>query len=66
LINHSVVLSYDAIPVQVWTGSDSSRKLRLPKFIGNQHMKVVGLSALLNGCLYPPGNTPGQPAGLGQ
>jgi hypothetical protein len=29
------------------------------RFIDNQHMKVVRLSALHTGSLYPPGNTPG-------
>jgi hypothetical protein len=52
LIHHSVVLTNEAIPVWVWTGSDASRRLRLPEFIGNQRMKVVGLSALCDGCVY--------------
>jgi hypothetical protein len=30
-----------------------------PRFQDNRHMKVVRLSALHTGCLYPPGNIPG-------
>ena len=30
-----------------------------PRFQDNQHMKVVGLSALCTGCLYHTGNIPG-------
>ena len=37
-----------AIPLQVWTGPEGSRKLRLPDF------KTIG-----TGRLYPPGNIPG-------
>jgi hypothetical protein len=40
-----------AIPLQAWTGPWGSRRLRLPKFLDNRHMKVVRLSAL--GILYP-------------
>jgi len=36
-----------AIPLQVWTGHEGSR------FLGNRHMKVVRLSALRTGRLYP-------------
>jgi hypothetical protein len=36
-----------------------SRRLRLPGFLDNWHLKVVGLSALSTGRLYPPGNIPG-------
>jgi len=37
-----------AIPLQAWTGPEGSRRLRLPDF-----MKVVRLSALRTGRLYP-------------
>jgi hypothetical protein len=47
-----------AIPLQAWTGPEGSRRLRLPDF-DNQHMKMVRLSALRTGHLYPPGNIPG-------
>jgi len=40
-----------AIPVQAWTSPEGSRSLRLPDF--NRHMKVVRLSTLPTGRLYP-------------
>jgi len=48
-----------AIQLQAWTDPESSRKMRLPdlKTIGTK--KVVRLSALSTGRLYPPGNIPG-------
>jgi len=30
-----------------------------PRFQDNRRMKMVRLSALFTGCLYPPGNIPG-------
>jgi hypothetical protein len=33
--------------------------IEAPRFLDNQHMKVVRLSALRTGRLYPPGNIPG-------
>jgi hypothetical protein len=42
-----------AMPLQAWTGPEASRRLRLPDFQDNQHMKVVSLSALCTGKLYP-------------
>ena len=42
-----------AIPLQAWTGPEGTRRLRLPEFQDNQHMKVVRLSALRTGRLYP-------------
>jgi len=42
-----------AIPLQACTGSEGSRRLRLPKFLDIRHMKVVSLSALHTGRLYP-------------
>jgi hypothetical protein len=32
---------------------EGSRKLRLPEFVDNKHMKLTNLSALLPGRLYP-------------
>ena len=43
----------EKIPVQGWTGPEFSRRLRLPEFLDNRHMKVVRLSALRTGRLYP-------------
>jgi len=52
----AVVISPDgsgkAIPLQVWTGPEDSRRLRFPDFEDNRHMKVVRLSALRTGKLY--------------
>jgi len=48
-----------AIPLQAWTGPEGCRRLRLPRFQDNRHMKVVRLSAIRTGRLYPSGNTPG-------
>jgi len=45
-------LSCKAISVQAWTGQYCSRRLRLPEFPDNWHMKVARLSALLTGHLY--------------
>ena len=45
------------IPVQAWTGSEGSRRLKLQKFQDSRHM--TRLSALRTGCLYPPGSIPG-------
>jgi hypothetical protein len=35
-------------------------RLRFPDF-KNRQTKIIKLSALLNGCLYPPGNIPVTP-----
>ena len=40
-----------AIPLQAWTGPEVSRRLRLPDFQDNRHMKVVR-SALRTGRIY--------------
>jgi len=42
-----------AIPLQARTGPEGSRRLRLPVFKINWHMKVVSLSALRTGRLHP-------------
>jgi len=42
-----------AIPLEAWTGPEGSRRLRLPDFKKICHMKVVSLSALRTGRLYP-------------
>jgi hypothetical protein len=42
-----------AIPVQAWPGPAFSKSLRNPRFQDNQHMKLVRLSALCTGRLYP-------------
>jgi hypothetical protein len=35
------------------------QEVEAPRFVDNRHMKVVRLSALRTGRLYPPGNSPG-------
>ena len=35
------------------------QEVKAPRFQDNRHMKVVRLSALRTGCLYPPGSIPG-------
>jgi len=42
-----------AIPLQAWTGPEGSRRLRIPRFQDDLHMKVVRSSALRTGRLYP-------------
>ena len=44
-----------AVPLQSWTGSEGSSRLRLPEFLDSRHMKVVRLSALHTGRIYPQG-----------
>jgi len=46
-------ISDKVIPLQAWTGPEGSRRLRFPRFQDIQHMKVVRLSALRIGGLYP-------------
>ena len=46
-----------AIPVQVWTCLWGFRKLRLSEFLDNRHLKVVRLSAIRTGRLYPQGRS---------
>jgi hypothetical protein len=59
-IQHRTVGWYvNAIPLQAWTGPLGSRIWNHPEFLDNRHMKVVRLSALRTGRLYPPGNTAG-------
>ena len=49
----------NSIPLQASTGPELSRRLRLPRYPDNQNMKVVRLSVLRTGRLYPPRNIPG-------
>ena len=41
-----------AIPVRAYIDPEGSRRLRLPEFLENRHMKVARLSALRTCCLY--------------
>ena len=47
-----------ATPLQALTVPEGPRRLRLPKSLDNRHMKVVKLSALYTGHLYPQGSIP--------
>jgi hypothetical protein len=42
-----------AIPIQIWMGPHSSRRLRLPEFIDNQYMQVERLSGVCTGQQIP-------------
>ena len=40
-----ILLTIKAIPVHDWTGPQSSRRLKLPVFLDNQHTKVQEITA---------------------
>jgi len=42
-----------AIPLQAWAVHEGSREVGAPRFQENRHMKMVRLSALRTGHLYP-------------
>jgi hypothetical protein len=42
-----------AIPLQAWAGPWGSKRLELPEFQDNRHIKVVRLSTLHTGRIYP-------------
>ena len=42
-----------SVPLQAWSGPDGSRKLRFPDFMTTAHRKVVRLSTLRIGRIYP-------------
>jgi hypothetical protein len=42
-----------AFPLQAWTGPWGFQEVEAPEFLYNRHRKVVKLSALRNGRLYP-------------
>jgi hypothetical protein len=48
-----------AIPVQAYYMPISSHEVETPIFLDSQQRKVVGLSILCIGYLYPSGNIPG-------
>jgi hypothetical protein len=48
-------LSVKPTPVQVWTGPDDSYEVVVPRFHhDNRDIRLVRLSALRTGRLYPP------------
>jgi hypothetical protein len=44
-----------AVPVQVWTDREGFQQVEDPRFQDNQHVKVIGSSALRTGRFYPSG-----------
>jgi hypothetical protein len=50
--SHKPVSTSKAILLQTWTGLEGCTRLRLPDF-DNRHLKVVRLSAIRTGRLYP-------------
>jgi len=42
-----------AIPLQAWTGPEVFQEVEAPRFQDNRHVKVVRLSAVRAGRLYP-------------
>jgi len=53
-----IIVKGKAVPLQVWSGPEGSRKLRLPDFVKTAYDggKVVSLT---HWPPLPPGNTPG-------
>ena len=47
------------IPLQAWICPEVFQEVQAPRFQDNRHIKVVNLSALSTGHLYPLGNIPG-------
>jgi hypothetical protein len=47
-----------AIPIQAYYSPGGFQKVEAPRFLNSHHMKVVRLSALSTGHLYPLGNIP--------
>jgi len=45
--------------MQAWIDPYGSMRLRLPEYLENRYVKVVRLSALYTGRLYPPGDIHG-------
>jgi hypothetical protein len=59
LVDDTEVYNNKSSPI---TGLDRPlglEEVEAPRFLDNRHMKVVRLSALRTGRVYPPGNIPG-------
>jgi len=44
----------EAIPLQAWIGPEGYRGVEVPRFQDSRHTKVVRLSVLSTGRIYPP------------
>jgi len=49
----ALLYSVKAIPLQAWAGPEGFQEVEAPRFWDNRHMKVVRLSAVRTGHLYP-------------
>jgi hypothetical protein len=58
-ITPKIISKDKAAPVQTWTGPLGFQEVEAPRFLDSRHMKVVRLSAVSTGRVYPPGNIPG-------
>jgi hypothetical protein len=50
---------YKAFPLRAFYRPLGFQEVEAPEFLDSRHMKVVKLSALHTGRLYPPGRIPG-------
>jgi hypothetical protein len=48
-----VIKKGKAFPLQAWTGPWGFQEFKAPEFLENRHLKVVRLSALRTGRIYP-------------
>jgi len=46
------------IPVKAYYRPRGLKEVEAPRFQNSQHLKMVRLSALFTGCLFPPGIIP--------
>ena len=58
LVTQIIFGKFKAITLQAWAIPEGFQDVEAPRFQDNRDMKVVRLSAVRTGCLYPPGNIP--------